>query len=123
MADMSLRSLSAFVSVAIKHFTKSDGTKYEWLNYYVLCISVIFALVFRHAVEYFLRRIVSSSVVCLTVSYFSILSHKRNDFRIKVIKHEMCLEIICNFGLLRRIQQDINVCRSLCKVSIILVWF
>jgi len=47
----------------------------------------------------FLRHIVLSSVVCLAVSYFSTLSHERNDFRIKIIEHEMCFDFLGNFGL------------------------
>jgi len=62
--------------------------------------------------------------------YFSTLSHKGHDFRIKVIKHKMCVLIFSTSLsekrlILRIIQQDtvINVRKSSCKVSLIFVGF
>jgi hypothetical protein len=44
---------------------------------YIFCVYV--ALVIQHAQR--MRHIILPSVVCLFLPYFSILSHKRHDFR------------------------------------------
>ena len=40
-------------------------------------------------------RIISPSVGCPAVPYFSILSHKRYDSRKQAIEHRMCISIFC----------------------------
>ena len=45
------------------------------------CVSVV--LVIQHAV--LMRRITFSSLTCLALPYFSTLSHKRYDFRLKFL--------------------------------------
>ena len=35
------------------------------------------------------------SVACLSLQYFSTLSHKRHDFRKKIIDHKICVLIFC----------------------------
>jgi hypothetical protein len=59
----------------------------------------------------FMRHVILSSVTSLAPPYFSTLSHKRHDFREKVIEHEMCVLIfsttfVSNIFILRRIQRD-----------------
>jgi hypothetical protein len=55
------------------------------------CAYVHVALLIRHATR--MRHIVTSLVVPRSPLYFSTLSHKRCDFREKVIEHKMCVLI------------------------------
>jgi len=56
-----------------------------------VCVSV--ALLIHHAMR--MRRIIMSSVACLNLPYFfPTISHKRNDFREKLLKHKMCFRFL-----------------------------
>jgi hypothetical protein len=72
---------------------------------------VFVALVIQHAKC--IRRVISSSVACLVVPYFSKFSHKRIDFRKRnVMEYKMCvfwfslLLIAETFLILRRTERD-----------------
>jgi len=71
----------------------------------------------------FIQHIISLSVACLDLPYFSTFSHKLHGLRKKVIEHKTCILIFCTklcetFLILRRNERDIiiNVHRSSCKV-------
>ena len=54
-----------------------------------MCVCVHVALDIQHAKH--IRRIILLSAACPAVPYFSTLSHKRPDFREKVIESESCV--------------------------------
>jgi hypothetical protein len=64
---------------------------------------VFVTLGIQHAIR---MRGIMSSVACLVVSYFSTLSHKRQDFREKKWQHK---NFLYNFCLLRKIRWDIII--------------
>jgi hypothetical protein len=61
------------------------------------CAYVHVALLIQHATP--LPHIVTSFVAPRSPLHFSALSHKRCDFRKKVIEREMCFNFLCNFCL------------------------
>jgi hypothetical protein len=79
------------------------------------------------------KRIFSASyylvpVACLAVPYLSTLYLQRQDILKKFIEHEMCVlifssKLVCNISHSKKISgfMVINVCRSVCKVPVILV--
>jgi hypothetical protein len=103
----------------------------EWKssNYYILWVCVFVALGIQHVMH--MHHIILSYVACPAVQYFSTLSHEFTIFRKKSLLNIKCvfwfsLQLLCKTPpILRRIQWGIivNVHRSSCKVSIILVRF
>ena len=88
----------------------------------------IFVLATWHAER--MRSIILSSVVCLALPHFSTLSHRQHGYQRRVIRYKRFASIFSTalpdtFLILRRIKRDviINVCRSLCKILVILVGF
>jgi hypothetical protein len=55
------------------------------------------ALLTQHAMR--MRHIVSSFLAPISPPHFSTLTHKRHDFREKVIEHKTCFYFIYNFCL------------------------
>jgi hypothetical protein len=95
----------------------------DMTGYFQACVRA--ALFIQHA-----RRIVTSFVTPLAPPHFSTLSHKRHDFREKLlnIKCAFWFSILPSsktYLILRRISRDTikNVKRPSCKVPIILVGF
>jgi hypothetical protein len=92
---------------------------------YAECVYV--TLVIQHAKR--VHTITLSSLACLAIPYFSTLSHKRHNFRVKKLLNIKRVLIFCTnlsetFLILRRTEWDIiNVRRSSCKLSFILVGF
>jgi len=67
------------------------------------------AVVIQHAMR--MCHIILSSVACPAPQYFSTLSHKRHDFRKKLIVHKMCFNFLYHlfsetFLILRRTEGD-----------------
>jgi len=61
-------------------------------KYYIFWVCVcVLTLVIRN--EKRMRCIILSSVVCLSLPYFSTLSHKRNSPLKSVTKHKICVLI------------------------------
>jgi hypothetical protein len=89
--------------------------------------SVFVALVIQHTICMY--HIILSSVASLTLTCFSTRSHQQHSFWKKVTEYKMCfwfsLKLLSKTFLTLRIQQDTikNICRSSCKVSVILVRF
>jgi len=90
------------------------------------CECVYVTLVIENAKR--MRRFILS-VACLARPHFSTLSHKRSDFRKKVLEHKMfglSLQILSEtFLSLRGIRPhlSIDVHKSSCKVTVILARF
>jgi hypothetical protein len=71
-----------------------------------------------------------STVTCPAAPYFSILSHKRHEFREKIVELKLRVLIFSlnlpePFIILRRNERDIikNIQRSACKIHVIVVRF
>jgi hypothetical protein len=94
------------------------------------CVSVSLPSLFSLQIAFCLLSIVFSSVVCLALSHFSTLSHKRKDYRKKIIAYKMCDLMVFkisvwNISCFKIIQRYIviNFYMCLCKVFIILFRF
>ena len=94
-----------------------------------MCLFIFLPYLSGMQVASFLRSIILASVACLAVPYFPTLSYKRYDFRKNYWTYNACFDFLYKFCLklliVRRIQRDIiiNICRSSCKVPVILVRF
>ena len=59
-----------------------------------LCLSVCYVSVSVLVIRRLFSAVTLPSVACLSVSYFSTLSHNRHDTRMKVIEHKICVLIL-----------------------------
>jgi len=107
-----VRSLNHYCRENVLRVTRSE------------CVSV--ALVVQNEMR--MRYIILPSVVCLALPYFSTLSHKLHDFLKNIIDYKMCVLVFCTnlsktFHILIKTERDIilNIHRSSCKVTVILV--
>jgi hypothetical protein len=78
---------------------------------YSECVFV--ALVIEDALR--MRSIQLSSVVCLALQYFRTLSHKRHDFREKVVEHKMCVLIFsatCVWNISHSKKKSVRYCHK-----------
>ena len=92
MTHKSLHSFPVFVSVAVKHFTKSDGINHLWSNKYqilLVCVCSL-VLVIQHTNSIFPMQhyIVMCGLSGCTIFF---QSHKRHDFWKKFIEYKMCV--------------------------------
>jgi len=72
------------------------------------CVSV--ALVIQHAKR--MGRIITSSVACLVLQYFSTLSQKRYDFRKKSLNIKLCFGFLYNVCL-----KHFSFCEEFSEIS------
>jgi hypothetical protein len=82
MTDKLLRgSFSVFVSVAVKHFARTDGIDQlrSSITYYE-CASVFLPQLSGTQIASFLLRIILSFAACPAVPHLSTLPQKRHDF-------------------------------------------
>jgi hypothetical protein len=92
MTDNSLRSFSVFVSVAVKHFTRSDGVNYDAISIKIISVGRYSCLGYpAYKFRLSLRRIILSAVACLAVPHFFTISYKQQNFRNKVLSRKCVL--------------------------------
>ena len=76
-------------------FSASVPSHFNWPLLHIPSVSV--TLVIQHAMR--MRCIFVSSVACLVLKYFSILSHKRHDFRKEILNIKLYFHFLYNFCL------------------------
>jgi hypothetical protein len=103
-----------------KHFYSGKSISIAWSKF------LSATLVIQHVMR--MRRFILSSLAWMTLPYFSALSHKWHDcsktlLNIKCVFWFSLQRLSETFLILRRTERDviINVHRSSCKVSVILV--
>ena len=96
----------------------------------ITCVSAFLPYLSCMKIASFLRCTIFASVACVALAYFSTLSHKRHDYRKKLLNikyvFRFSLQLLSETCLIpQRIQRNIiiNLRRSLCRGTTILVRF
>jgi len=82
-------------NLTLRRVRLTDVAWEKHINYCVcvcVCVCMYVAFVIQH--EKRMHQILLLPVACLAVPYFSLLLHKRHDFRKRVIEQNVCFDFL-----------------------------